>query len=131
MSAKPTKQFALDTLAPLKGKTFEDREALEDAILPYYAPLENLFPVGLYGSGHRDFVDRLIDVGWITEVGCRTGVWKIILDEPQATPEVAPQVQSFQLDKKTKLTELKELFDSGLLPEDLYKAEVTRVLNAF
>lgn len=127
MPAKPTKQFALDTLASLKGKTFKDREALEDAILPYYAPLENLFPQGLYGSGHRDFVDRLIEVGWITELGTKTDAWKVTLDEPQVVPT---QIRSLELDKKTKLTELKELFDSGLLPEDLYRAEVTRVLNA-
>ena len=45
---------------PLQGKTFKNREELEDAVLPFFGPLQNYFQ----GQGHRDLVD------WLLRSGC-------------------------------------------------------------
>lgn len=46
----------------LDGMTFADRDILESAILPHFGQLIDIFT----GQGHRDFVDRLVMIGWIT-----------------------------------------------------------------
>lgn len=70
------KQITLNAVLPLKGVTFTDREAMDDAFLPYFAPLQNFF----HGEGHRDLVDRLIRCGWIT-VDRVKGTFTVVLEE--------------------------------------------------
>lgn len=96
MSTKlSNKQIVLNALLPLKGKSFSDREALDDAFLPFFGPLQNFF----HGEGHRDLVDRLIRVGWVTYSGASRvnstsglygggGSYTVVLEEPEKTAQI-------------------------------------------
>lgn len=58
-----TKEAILAAIKPLDGAKFKDRESVEDAFLPYFAPLQIYFQ----GQGHRDLVDSLIRTGVIAK----------------------------------------------------------------
>jgi hypothetical protein len=49
--------------------------------------------------------------------------------EAVSTQPAASQAQPAAFDWKAELRDLKDAFDAGLLPEDLYKAEVAAVMH--
>jgi hypothetical protein len=70
-----------DALVALDGQSFNCREAIEDAIFPLFAPLQEVFP----GESHRDLVDRLIRARWL-EVA--KGNWQLTLPDPNKFPGI-------------------------------------------
>ena len=57
---KINKTEVVKAVWPLQGKSFKDREALEDSVFPFFASLQIYFE----GKGHRDLVD------WLLANGC-------------------------------------------------------------
>jgi hypothetical protein len=49
------------TLQPLNGKTFDSKDDLDDALYPFFGPLQSMFT----GKGHRDLADHLLNLGWV------------------------------------------------------------------
>lgn len=87
-----------NALLPLKGKTFDTRDELDNAVFPYFGPLQIIFQ----GEGHRDLVDRLLGAKWIVienhkyvvvlEDVAPTKPAKVQYDIPTPTQEPLPEV---------------------------------------
>ena len=64
-TTKTNNELIMKTLAPLNGQAFVGREMIEDALFPFFGPLQSLFP----GQCHRDLLDKLIQVRWVLQEG--------------------------------------------------------------
>jgi len=83
-----TNKVLRDALVEYDGRVFEDREAVEDFVFPFFNRWQDQY----HGKTFRDFTDALINKTWIKpRIG---GGWVLVLPpaEEVIVPSVAPVV---------------------------------------